>query len=70
MIAPWCVCRYGTCGSQACKSRHPLQPDCWVEVLKDYHFYMAMENNLCDQYITEKLYNPMKYNLVPVVYGG
>ncbi|XP_047486172.1 alpha-(1,3)-fucosyltransferase C-like [Penaeus chinensis] len=61
---------YGTCGSQVCKTRHPLKPDCWVEVLKDYHFYMAMENNLCDQYITEKLYNPLKYNLVPVVWGG
>ncbi|KAK8739635.1 hypothetical protein OTU49_003441 [Cherax quadricarinatus] len=36
----------------------------------NYSFYLSMENNLCVDYITEKLYNPLLHNIVPVVWGG
>ncbi|XP_063590818.1 alpha-(1,3)-fucosyltransferase C-like [Penaeus indicus] len=61
---------YGKCGARLCEDRHPLKPACWIKTMRHYFFYMAMENNLCDQYITEKLYNPLVHNLVPVVWGG
>lgn len=37
---------------------------------KDYKFYFAFENSLCEDYVTEKLFNNMKQYIVPVVYGG
>lgn len=37
---------------------------------KDYKFYLAFENSLCRDYITEKFYLALLYNVVPVVYGG
>ncbi|XP_069975845.1 alpha-(1,3)-fucosyltransferase C-like [Penaeus vannamei] len=61
---------YGRCGARLCEDRHPLKPGCWLKTMRHYLFYMAMENNLCDQYITEKLYHPLVHNLVPVVWGG
>lgn len=62
---------YGSCGSLKCRERHSTAPWCWKNVLaKNYLFYFSMENTLCNEYITEKLYNPLKHGLVPVVYGG
>ncbi|XP_042888437.1 alpha-(1,3)-fucosyltransferase C-like [Penaeus japonicus] len=64
------VDKYGSCG-QRCDRRSPRKPLCWLDVLsRNYSFYLAMENNVCDEYMTEKLYNPLVYNLVPVVWGG
>ncbi|XP_042857553.1 alpha-(1,3)-fucosyltransferase C-like [Penaeus japonicus] len=58
------VDRYGRCGKR-CGGR------CWVDILsRNYSFYMGMENSLCDEYVTEKLYLPLVYNLVPVVWGA
>lgn len=31
---------------------------------------MAFENSLCTDYVTEKLYQSLKYNIIPVVLGG
>ncbi|XP_042882814.1 alpha-(1,3)-fucosyltransferase C-like [Penaeus japonicus] len=61
---------YGNCGTLKCGKRSPLEPECWLKTLRHYLFYMSMENSLCDQYITEKLYNPLVYKIVPVVWGG
>jgi len=34
---------------------------------RDYKFAIAFENSLCREYVTEKLYRQMTYNVVPVV---
>jgi hypothetical protein len=35
-----------------------------------YKFVLAFENSVCEGYVTEKLYNNLKLNVVPVVFGG
>ena len=33
-------------------------------------FYLAFENSLCDDYITEKFFSTLKLNIIPVVLGS
>ena len=33
-------------------------------------FYLAFENSLCRDYITEKFWKVLSYNVVPVVLNG
>lgn len=35
-----------------------------------YKFYLAFENSVCHDYVTEKFYNALFYKSVPIVYGG
>ena len=35
-----------------------------------YYFYLAFENSICQDYVTEKFFDAMAANVVPVVYGG
>lgn len=37
---------------------------------KEYKFYFAFENSVCEDYVTEKFHDILKYNVVPVVLGG
>lgn len=58
---------YGSCGRSAC----PYTRDCFRELFEpDYFFYLSFENSLCQDYVTEKLYKAMRYDIVPIVYGG
>lgn len=42
-----------------------------VETLgQQYKFYLSFENSLCRDYVTEKFYNPLLNNMVPIVYGS
>lgn len=36
----------------------------------NYKFYLAFENSICRDYVTEKLYNSLLFSTVPIVYGG
>jgi len=52
----------GTCGD--------LGPDDHAfESLGWHKFYLSFENSLCDDYITEKFFNILNSNTVPVVMG-
>ena len=37
---------------------------------EDYHFYLSFENTLCKDYVTEKFYDALSQDIVPVVFGG
>ena len=53
---------FGTCGSGRCDE------EC-DHIERDYMFYLSFENSLCDHYVTEKLWNWLKRDIVPVVMG-
>ncbi len=62
---------YGTCGQRQC----PQIQDkgyfkCYKHIQSKYKFYLAFENSLCLDYITEKFYLALQSDMVPVVYGG
>lgn len=55
---------YGKCGTEKCEGN-----DCWSEAVQA-KFYLAFENSLCTDYVTEKLYKTADENIVPVVFSG
>ncbi|KAK3867019.1 hypothetical protein Pcinc_027488 [Petrolisthes cinctipes] len=67
----------GKCGTIKCGQSmyafHGYRVDldqCLSHAGHNYLFYLAFENALCEDYVTEKLYNLMYYPIVPVVYGA
>ena len=43
--------------------------DCRAYLGQQYKFYLAFENSLCLDYVTEKFYYSYEHNMVPVVFG-
>ena len=56
---------YGKCGPLEC----PTEQNCHRMVANQYYFYLSFENSQCRDYVTEKLFLPLRYGLVPVVLG-
>jgi len=54
---------YGKCGPLSCD-------DCHLMLHRHYKFYLAFENSLCKDYVTEKLFKTTQMSIVPIVYGG
>ncbi|XP_055330242.1 alpha-(1,3)-fucosyltransferase C-like isoform X2 [Paramacrobiotus metropolitanus] len=63
---------YGRCGQLDCGKDNNSTTSC-DNILKSYHFYLALENSLCPDYVTEKLFKILAvhdYPVIPVVMGG
>lgn len=41
----------------------------FIELVSKYKFAIAMENGVCNDYITEKLWRPLAVGTVPITYG-
>ncbi|KAK2143730.1 hypothetical protein LSH36_817g00005 [Paralvinella palmiformis] len=62
---------YGACGNMSCDDEEYKNIDaCFKMFEKTYRFYLAFENNICKDYYTEKLANPFRHEIVPIVFGG
>lgn len=64
---------YGECGNLSCvrsNSNWLSDPECYNMLETKYKFYLSFENSICDDYVTEKFFEIMNRNIVPVVYGG
>ena len=57
---------FGRCSNTSCTD--VLQ--CQAMLRRDYKFYLAFENSLCPDYVTEKLTRTLGLDLVPIVYGA
>nr|CAH0111096.1 unnamed protein product [Daphnia galeata] len=58
---------YGKCGTMECLPRNSHRCE---SLLDNYKFYLAAENSLCPDYVSEKFYRALTNDIVPIVYGG
>ena len=57
---------YGRCGDYPCANKSGTFP-CDYKVATNYKFYLAFENSICVDYVTEKFFNNMLLPVVPIV---
>ena len=44
--------------------------NCFTNISSQYWFYLAFENSICNDYITEKFWRSLDLEVVPIVMGG
>jgi Glycosyltransferase family 10 (fucosyltransferase) C-term len=59
---------YGECGPLKCANK-THRNDCLPMLATDYKFYLALENSLCLDYVTEKFYSALTSLVIPIVNG-
>lgn len=60
---------YGECGNMICPKGSEMV-ECYSKIESDYYFYLAFENSIGEDYVTEKLVHGLEHYAVPVVLGG
>ena len=40
--------------------------ECMKMLERDYKFYLSFENSLCLDYVTEKYFRTMQYDIIPI----
>ncbi|XP_060038849.1 alpha-(1,3)-fucosyltransferase 10 isoform X2 [Erinaceus europaeus] len=55
---------------QSLKNPASMDAEGFYKIIAQYKFILAFENAVCDDYITEKIWRPLKLGVVPVYYGS
>jgi alpha-1,3-fucosyltransferase len=58
---------FGKCGNFICPRDSVLCDDL---LEREYFFYFSFENEICTDYVTEKLYRPLRKFIIPIIYNG
>ena len=61
---------YGGCYDDGLKCGKNDSQGCWDMIAKEYTFYLAFENSICKEYVTEKFFDPFQRSIIPIVLGG
>jgi len=63
---------FGSCGTSACPThfRNGTVAECKQIIGTEYRFYFAFENSICNDYITEKFFGMLSYDIIPIVLGN
>lgn len=62
---------FGKCGNNSCPERiRNGRSTCFESIALTYKFYLSFENSICTDYVTEKFFSIMHYDLIPIVFGG
>ncbi|GAV02281.1 hypothetical protein RvY_12870 [Ramazzottius varieornatus] len=59
---------YGKCGPLKCP--RTSEASCNAMLRTDYKFYLAFENSICEDYVTEKFTNALANFVVPIAFNG
>ena len=57
---------FGSCGEKGCERGS----ECELEKLNEYKFYLSFENSMCTDYVTEKFFDRLAFDIVPIVMGN
>ena len=62
---------YGKCGV-LCPThfKNNRTGNCRDIIAAEFKFFFAFENSICKDYITEKFFETLRFNVIPVVLGG
>ena len=59
---------YGKCGKLKCP--RAKEDQCFKDMEAQYLFYLSFENSVCEDYVTEKFFRILHYNVIPGMYIG
>lgn len=60
----------GSCSDPGMTCERSQDDKCLRMLSTSYKFYLSFENSLCGDYITEKFFKVLDYNVIPVVING
>lgn len=60
----------GACGTKGASCLPKMSDKCYRQASGTYYYYLALENSICTDYVTEKFFDALTWGMVPVVLGG